>query len=308
MSRIYKILVTLCATVLFVTAQVPPEKSRWIDRVGRYVQGTPWRFDSVLPTTHGKYLLHIGRIGIQDEYLSPISHTGTSFGISVLMDGKLKSKNNKWHYYGESEMNVGWPKNQANHTTMYVIEGRYLGGPAYRLLNRRQWLIDISPAVAVNIQGNIKMSNSNNVVNVKGDIGLDAWGRIMYRIPWEVMPVNFSYSIQVPLFHMACHPHFGQSYYEYVSGENRELPRFYAASLHNTFALRQRLLVDLPIRSTTVTVGVEHSYMKQMINSTQYRKGTWSVMVGISLDYLVFSGNRSTRSAQILSPMHNYIP
>lgn len=308
MIRIYKILVTLCATVLFVTAQVPPEKSRWIDRVGRYVQGTPWRFDSMLPTTHGKYLLHIGRIGIQDEYLSPISHTGTSFGISVLMDGKLKSKNNKWHYYGESEMNVGWPKNQANHTTMYVIEGRYLGGPVYRLFNRQQWLIDISPAVAVNIQGNIKMSNSNNVVNVKGDIGLDAWGRIMYRIPWEVMPVNFSYSIQVPLFHMACHPHFGQSYYEYVSGENRELPRFYAASLHNTFALRQRLLVDLPIRSTTVTVGVEHSYMKQMINSTQYRKGTWSVMVGISLDYLVFSGNRSTRSAQILSPMHNYIP
>lgn len=302
--RIISIILLLCTLSLSIYAQDTKPKERWIDRFGRYVRGVPWQFDSVLPTTHTKYLARVGQTGIVDEYLSPISHTGLNLGLAILTDGCIHNPEDKWHYYGEIAIGFGMPKNPSNNTTLHTLSGSYMGGAAYRALAKDRWAIDIAPAISLNIQGNMKMSNSNNIFNIKGDLGLDAWARVMYRIPWQVMPISFSYSMQLPIFHIAYHPQYGQSYYDYVSGENRVGPHFYPASLHNTLGIRQRLLIDLPLRSTTMTLGFEHSYFKQNINSTKYRIGDWSFVLGISLDHLTFSGNRSTRSQQILSPMY----
>lgn len=305
-QRVVTILILLSSLSLPLTAQSGGKKESLIHRVGRYVQGEPWRFDSVLPTTHTKYLVRLGGTGVKDEYLSPISHSGLYTGVSILTDGRMSGREDRWHYYGEIDLSFGLPKNASNKTTMHIVSGRYLGGPAYRMLNSSGWTVDVAPTIAAQIQGNMKLTNANNIMNIKGSLGLDAWARVMYRIPWEVMPIHLSYSAQLPLLHLAYHPHFGQSYFEYVSGENRVWPKFYFAAPHNTLSLRQRLLVDLPIRSHTITLGVEHYHMRQELNSTKFRHGAWSVMLGISLDHLHLSGNRSTRSSQVLSPMHTY--
>lgn len=298
--------IILCVLLLFTMsgALAQEGKKKWLTRVGEYVQGTPWQFDSVLPTTHTKYLLRIGQVGIMDEYLSPISHKGLDFGLSILTDGSIRRPEDKWHYYGEVSLHLGMPKNPANTTVMHVLGGYYLGGAAYRVLQDNRWAVDIAPAIALNIQSQVKLSNTNNIINLKGDLGFDAWGRVMYRIPWQVMPISFSYSMQIPLLHLAYHPHFGQSYFDYVSGENGAKVRFYPTSLHNTLGIRQRLLIDFPVRSTTITVGLEHSYLQQKLNSTKYKMGYWSCILGISLDRITFSGNRSTRSRQIISPIY----
>lgn len=303
MKRVLTAFALISILSLSVTAQKEENKRPWTDKIAEFVQGSPWVFDSVLHTSHSKYLVNIGQIGILDEYLSPIRHTGYSLSLNILTDRQLSETTDRWHYYQEVMLNAGIPKNPANSTTMYVMAASYSGAPVYRLLNHHHWIADIGPMGVVGIQSQAKPSNSNNVINFKGGIGIDAWGRIMYRIPWKVMPVNISYSAQIPIFHMSYYPQYGQSYYDYVSGENKVSPKFYPVSFHNGLGLRHRLLIDLPIRNITFTIGVEHEHIKERINNTNYRRGALSFVMGISVDHIFISGNRSTRSKQILSPL-----
>lgn len=293
------LLLLICGTA---TAQRPEEPTRWdrfVSRTKEYVMGEPWRFDGSLSTTHRELLLGFGRAGVRDEYLSPSTHTGWDFHLFLGTDRPYFAP--KWHLRQELELGVGLPKNQANGSVMYLPRLYGQTAFAYDLAERGGLRLEVAPAWSLMVQGDLKLSNTNNVVNVKATTGADAWGRVSYRFPWETLPMRLSYSVTLPLLHLAFHPEYGQSFYEYVSGDNPSRIGLHFTSLHNSLSVRQQLLVELPIHNLTCTLGLQHHGMRERINHTTYRYGRVGLVVGVSLRTATLSGNRALRSPHLSS-------
>lgn len=288
--------------VLF--AQGDGENKRWYDRLGDWVSSTPWKLDESIPVTHTKVLFQLGEQGVLDEYLSPISHNGWQMTTTAITDFPLHEEG-QWHLYQEVMLSMGINKNSANGTKMEVIRGEYSLGPSWRVLKQGAGLtLDIAPLFNLQLQGNRKSSNFNNYGNGKASFGLDGWTRLRYQIPWKVSRIALSYSLQLSLLHGTFHPDYGQSYYEYISGESRSPFQFHVTSLHNDITFRQRLLLDIPIHHLTVTLGAEHFYQTQKLSRTRFVQGYWGVVFGISFDTFSLSGGRSVTSDAISSSLY----
>ena len=280
--------------VLF--AQEQERKGFW-QKTGEWFQGMPYGGEMPLYTTHTKLLLGAGAVGIEDGYLSETTHSGPLLSIQSFTDYALRSDRDKWHVYQEAEILGGFPKNPANRTTMYVIGGRYSLGAAWRAFLWHGLSLDLAPMLSASVQGDLKLSNTNNVTNVKADFGLDAWARLRYRIPVEAFPMKVQYSLRLPIIHGTFSPAFGQSYYEYVAGGDESVKvAFHPTSFHNGFEIRQNLLIDLPIRHVTVTIGAEHRYQNTRLSSLIFRQGSWMGLAGVSFDLFGLSGNRTHKS------------
>lgn len=276
---------------------------KWYERLGQWVAGKPWVPEEVIPMVHTKALLGAGQLGIVDEYLSPISHFGTQFSLTALID-YAKPVDRSWHMYQEVMAMMAMPKNNANNTQMDVYRGEYSIGPAWRVLQRNGWSVDVAPLANLQLQVNWKGSNTNNYGNVKGSMGLDAWSRVRYQLPWRVSKMAVSYSAQFSLLHGTFQPAFGQSYYEYISGGKRTPLQIHLTALHNNLTLRQRLLVDCPIHQLTMTLGVEYYHQNQRLSSTQFTQGYWGVLLGVSWDSFRVSGGRAIQSKAISNSLY----
>lgn len=291
------------AIIALFTTSAAFAQEKWYHRLGNWVEGEPWQMQEQLPTTHTKYLFQLGKRSVIDEYLSPISHGGYEGKVSFLTDFKAPV-DRAWHLYQEVSIFGANMKNPANSGQMYGVGIEYDLGPSWRILRYKGLSVDLAPLFALKLQGNFKLANTNNIANGKGSFGIDGWARLRYQIPWRVMPLAISYSAQLPLLQGAFHPDYGQSYYDYISGENGAKLALHFGSLHNTQGIQQRLLIDLPINNFTFTLGAEHTYLSQKISHTTYREGSWGVILGFSLDIASFSGNRSLKSSQIHSTLY----
>lgn len=284
------------------TAQETTPRSR-IEKaktaVKEYVKGEPWTFDGTLSVTHRELLVGLGQVGVLDQYISPTAHTGADFALYYGTDFPPFAPG--WHVRQEVTLGTGLPKNRANGSQMYVPRLFSQTALPYTLGRWGNLRLEMGPALSLLVQGNIKAANSNNVANAKVSSGIDGWGRLSYRIPWEILPMRLSYSASIPLLHAAFHPEYGESYYEYVSGDNRKWPHLYLTAPHNSLALRQQLLLELPIHSLTWVIGMQHQWIGETINHTKYRYGSVGLLIGVTLDSASFSGGRILRSSQLRS-------
>lgn len=298
---------SMLVLLLMVASQplVAQEKgeNKWYNRLGRWVTAEPWEVEDAIPMVHTKTLLGAGQYGVVDEYLSPISHFGKQFSVTALTD-YAKPSGRSWHLYQEAMAMWAMPENNANKTVMDVYRGEFSLGPAWRVLHRKGWSVDVAPLLNLQLQLNWKASNTNNYGNVKGTMGLDAWSRVRYQLPWKVSKIAISYSAQYSLIHGTFQPAFGQSYYEYISGGKRTPLQIHLTALHNNLTLRQRLLVDFPIHHLTLTLGAEYYHQNQKLSHTQFTQGYWGVLLGVSWDSFWVSGGRATNSKSITNSLY----
>ena len=275
-------------------------------KLAEWQKGEPWSpSEGGEWMSHHKLLLGAGGMGLLDEYLSPIGHRGLTFGLALISDLKpWGTSATRGHIYQELLLRGGFPKNSANGSEIQVLNGEWSIGPAWRLLQYRHCALDVAPLLNVQLQGEVKPSNSNNYANMKASAGLDAWLRAHYQLPSRLFPLALSYSAQVALLHATFHPSYGQSYFEYIAGDHRTLPQFHPTWLGRELTLRQRFLLDLPIRHCTLTLGAEYYYQQQRLSHTRFRQAHWGIVLGISFDSLMLSGQRSLSSPHISNSLY----
>lgn len=267
-------------------------------KIVNWISGTPYEATGTIPTTHTTLLLGVGQVGTIDSYLSESAHTGLLFQFLSMVDYPPIHEG-PWHIYMESNLQAGMPKNKANGSVLYLIGGRYSLAGAYRALRWKGVAVDVAPMATLQAQGNLKTSNVNNVGNVKAGLGLDAWARVRYRLPIEAMPIAIQYSMRMPMVGIGFQPDYGQSYYDYVSGENNAPIKLHLTSFHNHWHLDQRFVLDLPIRNLTISLGAEYSFTDEKNRSLHFQQGQWTALLGVALDLFTLSGNKSARSSNI---------
>ena len=289
-------IIGLCLCLLSTATLLGQERSAF----GQWIRGDVYDGEMPLRTSHTKLLFGIGATGVEDAYLSEITHSGLKFSILAQTDYPLKDCGSKWHLYQEAGVWGGLPANPANGSVMYQIGGRYSLGAAWRALMWKGFSVDLAPMLTAFVQGHLKLTNINNVTSIKASFGLDAWGRVRYRLPIASFPLSVQYSLRMPLIHAAFAPNYGQSYYEFVASDPEKLDiKFQPVSFGNHFGVEQHLLIDLPIRHFTLTIGAGHRYHSELLNDLRYREGTWMGLLGVSFDLFSLSGGRALGSGSV---------
>lgn len=290
--------------ILFL-AQSVAAQSESRPSIGRkavaYLKGTPWVYDSLLYTTHNKVLLGIGHGALLDTYLSPIVHAGRDLQIKALTD---HASRRGYHRYSELEGELGLLRNPANYALIYHFGVDYSTGPLWRVYDRGGLRVNVGGLYNISGRGNLKLSNTNNVFTLKASTGIDAMVRGTYRLSLCGYPIVMGYSAQASLLHLTFSPEYGQSYYDYVSEENKQGIKLYMTHPGNRFSFHQRAVVDLPIRHFTFTFGIEHRYNSEDLNRLEYRKSHLSLLLGWSFDSVRLGGGKSMRSSFVRNMYH----
>lgn len=303
-NRLLKLIILSTTLLLWSSIEGEAQDKKWYNRLSEWVASEGWNFDGHLNTSHTKYFFQFGGKGVEDLYLSPIAHKGWEGKATFITDYAQPSHRN-WHLYQELIISGSVLKNAGNGAKIYGLGIAYGLGPSWRVLNWNNLTLDLAPLMELKLGGYYKPANTNNIANGKVSIGLDAWTRIRYQIPWSVLPIAISYTLQAPLIQGAFLPEYGQSYYDFISGENGSKIKLRAGHPLNTQGISQRLLVDLPLRNITITLGAEHTHFRQDINHLKYTEGSWSVVAGVSLDIFRLSGNKAIKSLELNSSLYN---
>ncbi|MDO4695835.1 hypothetical protein [Porphyromonas sp.] len=301
----WRVLLSLGLSLLAVTVvvgQEPATSKKWHHKIKDYIYGDPWKYDSVLYTTHTKVMLGVGRARIADSYLSPLTHAGADFRLKVFIDAPERTK--IWHWYQDIEVNFSPLDNPANGSVLYHLGGEYSVGPLFKVYDKFGFRVNAGGLFNLNARTNLKLSNTNNVANVKASTGLDLMGRAVYRAEFGSYPIMIGYSTQLSLFHLTFSPEYGQSYYDYISNQNRESIKLYPVFPNSRFNFRQRAVVDIPIHNTTVSLGVEHLYHSALVNKIKYEQSHVLFLIGCSFDMVRMAGGKSFRSKYILNSYH----
>lgn len=276
--------------------------NKWAGKVRSYLYGDPWKYDSLLCTTHTKILLGLGQNRIADTYLSPITHIGGDIRIKVLTDGP--EKRSLWHWTQEVDVVFSTPQNPANRSTIYHFGGEYSVGPLFNVFDMHRFRVNVGPLFDVNVKGNLKLSNTNNVFSLKASGGLDGVLRLVYRADLWEYPLILGYSTQLSLVHLTFSPEYGQSYYDYIAERNRSSIKLTPTFFNNRFNFKQRMVVDCPIHNATITLGLEHLYHQAMINNISYKESHVLFLFGYSFDFVKMAGGRSLRSKFVRNSYH----
>lgn len=275
---------------------------KFTNKVKNYLHGDPWQYDSLLHTTHTKILLGIGQNRIADSYLSPTTHIGGDLRLKVLVDAPRREK--RWYWSQDIEALFSTPKNPANGSVIYHFGGEYSIGQLFSLYDKHNLRVSAGPLLDLNAKGNLKLSNTNNVFNLKASVGIDGALRAVYRAHLGSYPLVLGYSTQLALFHLTFSPEYGQSYYDYISEQNRSSIKLTPTFANARFNFKQRMTVDCPIHNATITLGMEHLYHQSMIHNISYKESHVLFLIGYSFDFVKMSGGRSLRSKFVRNSYH----
>ena len=125
------------------------------------------------------------------------------------------------------------------------------------------------------------MQNGNNPAALHVDLDMRLSAAVIYTFRLHHCPLTVRYQTDIPVVGMLFSPHYGQSYYE-IFGVGNSDGVIQCFSLHNKWALRNYLTVDLPVGNWTVRLGYLNDFYQTKVN-------------GIQTDYVIEIGRASCR-------------
>ncbi len=234
-------------------------------------------------------LVGTGGYLMKDTYLSPEKYAGVGFRfmnermrLTKLADYKI-SRQNMVSIDISSAMNGAKNANylSAFADYSYGFHYRFLPDPFLKLL------------VGGNLHGMLGMvyntRNGNNPMTVHVDIDLNFSFLAIYEFRIKKAPFAIRYQFDSPFMGFLFSPVYEQSYYEIFSlGNTAEIYNF--NSLHNKFAMRHYLMLDFPVRNTTVRIGYLGSYYSTDIHTIDRYIISHNIMVGFVKEFVAFGG------------------
>lgn len=229
----------------------------------------------------------IGKVFLDDSYLSPLQYDGATFSLlhdrihsTRFADGKLllqqqfliqiaitdNPTSSASEYYGNVD---------------YRIHGFYpiVTGGRFRLFGGGGW--------EASLGGIYNARNSNNPGSLKTSTNLNFSAMALYD--WR--GITFRWQLATPFAGLFFSPEYGHSYYEiFTLGNNKGTLHF--ASFHNQQALRNYFTVDIPVRNITLRTGYLGNYYRTDENQLITRILSHQFVVGLAFESLNFGGRR----------------
>ena len=224
-------------------------------------------------------LYGIGHTNVLDTYLSPMEYTGTEF--RVLRENMRKSKwaDGKLIRQSQFQANVSMLGNKAGTGSEISLLANWNLAYYYQFPISENLKLLAGPNLDLNGGMVYNLRNSNNPVNAKAYANLGASGMAMYHFKVKEHPFMLRYQLNVPLVGLMFSPEYGQPYYEMSLSQDFG-KNICFTSLHNQPSVRQFLMLDVPIRKTTVRIGYICDIQQAKVNHLKSHAWSHAFMIG----------------------------
>lgn len=241
----------------------------------------------ILRPVNQSTLFGIGKVFLNDTYLSPLRYDGISMS---LMHDRIKGssyfKGNlliQQHFL----MQVGFTENPTASASEYYGDINYrltgfyplFAGSNVRLYGGGGW--------EASLGGIYNERNSNNPGSLKVSTNFNLSAMAVYN--WKIF--TFRWQLSTPFAGLFFSPEYGHSYYEIFGlGNNKGTIHF--GSFHNQQALLNYLSVDVPVHNLTFRAAYLGDYYKTNVNKLDTKIVSHQFMIGIAVESLSFGGKK----------------
>ena len=251
--------------------------------IGTFLGIRPCQAQDAAPLPENRYTTHAtlfgaGRTSLYETYLSPSTYTGPHLSIlhetlrkTHWLDGRITTQSildgffcytsnrigNSDELGGKINYSIGWHYNWVVGGRLRLMAGGEVHAGLGAIYNNR---------------------NSNNPVQAKADIDIDATLVAVYPFHIRKVPFTARYQTSLPLVGAMFSPRYGQSYYEMSLGNyDRNVCFTYPG---NAPSMRHFLTLDFPIAGFTFRAGYLCDIRQSRVNGLRSHIWNHSFMIG----------------------------
>ncbi len=236
-------------------------------------------------------LLGVGKVYLNDSYLSPLRYEGTTFSLLHDRLSGTRFLHDKMLLQQQFFMQVAVTHNPS------ASASEYYGNVAYRL----QGFYPLGSVMGIRLSagagwdaalgGIYNVRNSNNPGSLKVSTNFNLSAMAIYN--WR--KVTFRWQATTPFAGLFFSPEYGHSYYEIFSlGNSKGTVHF--GSFHNQLSLRNYFTVDVPVHNVTLRAAYLGDYYRTDVNEIVTRIVSHQFMIGMAVESLNFGGKKIRRN------------
>lgn len=246
-------------------------------------------------STNESTMIGIGSYNLRDTYLSPSTNINYTGWMARILNDRMKvTKLADYKISRQQMINVefGSTRNGAETANEYAGFVDYSLGYHYRFDRLPIAGLKVLTGASARLSGGFiyNTRNSNNPVSGKGDIDLNLSAMAIYGFKIKNFPLTLRYQMEMPLAGALFSINRGQPYYFLSEGNTEGIIRF--TSLHNKFAMKNYLTVDIPVAGFTIRTGYMNSMYRTDVNGIKTHVLSNAFMIGVVKEFISFGGKR----------------
>lgn len=246
-------------------------------------------------STNESTMIGIGSYNLRDTYLSPSTNINYTGWMARILNDRMKVTKLAGYKISRQQMiNVefGSTHNRAETANEYAGFVDYSLGYHYRFDRLPIAGLKVLTGASARLSGGFiyNTRNSNNPVSGKGDIDLNLSAMAIYGFKIKNFPLTLRYQMEMPLAGALFSINRGQPYYFLSEGNTEGIIRF--TSLHNKFAMKNYLTVDIPVAGFTIRTGYMNSMYRTDVNGIKTHVLSNAFMIGVVKEFISFGGKR----------------
>jgi len=265
---------TACFVLLFLYCSVSLAAQIDIDRPRSINEGT---------------MVGIGAYHIRNTYLSPMDYTGKGMRI---VNERMKIVSLAGYRVSSQQIldvDLTSVRNPAGTVAALAGFAEYSFGYHYRFQPASGFRLLTGASVKGMFGFVYNTQSANNPIATHVDVDLNASAMGIYTFRIKNFPLTCRLQTDFPLIGGLFTPNYGQSYYEIFGlGNTSGIVGF--SSLHNKFAMRNFVSVDISFWKITLRTGYLNGIYTTDINGIQTRYVSHNLMIGLVREFVSFSG------------------
>lgn len=242
------------------------------------------------------FTLSLGRQTMYNNYLSPLLYKGTDIRITDERSNFFKRFNNKVSYHNEFDFDFNTTHNPAKTNNIVAMNFRAFSGAHYHIRPMEKMTVLVGGLAngEVGLQYNKGCTGANNPVFPMLDANLWFSGICYYHIPVRSRVFTLREHFSMPFLGVTYAPNVNQLI-------NDSEGCTHVTSFGSRLQWRNKLTIDLPVRTCTVRLGVLAERAVVKLNNLETRNMNISAVFGLTYNYLTFRGKNKTPDQYISS-------
>lgn len=235
-----------------------------------------------------------------DPYLSPLTYSGSGFDFNHESRRFLSLRTTNISIQNKFYLATGITHNPAKTGSMLYFGANYSLGMHYHFRPAKELQLLAGGSWDVDFGFKDLTRNVNNPVNLDMATNLNLSGVAKYDFPLFRRTLRLQLAVETPVLGWLFVPTAGASYYEmFELGNHSNITHF--SSIINKRGLNPKLTVDVPFARSTWRFGLSYQALKYKANDMVFKRNTFSLLVGTTMDVISFSGRKKQAPRNFIS-------
>lgn len=233
----------------------------------------------------------LGIVNMLDPYLSPYNYSGLQLKVQNKTRRFLTPENDKLSYSNNLLFEVGMGSHPSGNNSMQFFNANYMFGMNYHMRPADNLIFLAGGSWDIDLGGKYLGRNVNNPFSLDLYTDINATAEVQYTFNLWKHDFRIQYGAVSPLIGCMFVPMQNATYYDiFVLNNTQNTLHF--SSPYNKRAWFHYLNLDIPFKSNTLRISLQHDYLKYSANEIVFRKNNITLSIGTVVHLYTFKGKK----------------